>query len=443
MVSNIRNGIFIRPEKYVHYLIIYLMLSLNGSFWFFLNQDIILRCVVAFYFIAALIFKKYKPLFPFLVLALLLYTVFIIRLNVGGLGIGHWFLWSGQILIMFAAYLFNKEKFAERYVKIIFALSVISLICWAISFLHPSLLTSFLTVSDAIPYNGTFYGKLFYVYRTSLIDISISARNNGIFTEPGIYQVVLTSCMYMLLFHREKLNLSKKKYFIFCIVISAASTTGLIAMAILFIYYFLKSNKKSEEDKKFRRIVMIIAFLLAIAVLTDINVNGDNSLFNNIIANKLEAASTETGSSGGVRLATMNVYLDEMIKNPFGTGYDKLSLALAPYIEEWKIKGAGVGLIGFFTAIGVIPTIMIILIMVYPYYMGSRLYLLDCLAFLCLYANTGLAQTYAFYPSLLIIPLLYYYDRKQNMETKNNTIKGRYIGEGTLSNKQSFIVKSH
>jgi hypothetical protein len=214
-------------------------------------------------------------------------------------------------------------------------------------------------------------------------------------------------------------------------------------MAILFIYYFLKSNKKSEEDKKFRRIVMIIAFLLAIAVLTDINVNGDNSLFNNIIANKLEAASTETGSSGGVRLATMNVYLDEMIKNPFGTGYDKLSLALAPYLEEWKIKGAGVGLIGFFTAIGVIPTIMIILIMVYPYYMGSRLYLLDCLAFLCLYANTGLAQTYAFYPSLLIIPLLYYYDRKQNMETKNNTIKGRYIGEGTLSNKQSFIVKSH
>ena len=51
-----------------------------------------------------------------------------------------------------------------------------------------------------------FKGVLFYVYRAFE-----PFRNNGIFTEPGVYQIVLSAAIFVLLFNGKSLDISKKK----------------------------------------------------------------------------------------------------------------------------------------------------------------------------------------------------------------------------------------
>lgn len=417
---------YITPKKYVHYLIIYLMISLNGAFWFYLNQDITEYVTLALYLVLSILYKRFRIIAPLMIVGFLLYTVVLVRLvNVGGIGFQSWYLWSGQILIVFVAYLFNREKFLERYVKMIFALSVISLIFWIVSLVSPNLLTSLFTANDAIAYNGTFYGKWFYVYRTSLVDVNIGARNSGIFSEPGRYQTVLISCIYMLLFQRDKLNFSKRTYSVFFVVIlgtivSVASTTGFIGLFILISFYLLKTYlyiNRSNDNRRFSRNILFITCILMIAILVDINMNGDNSLYSRVITHKFEEASSDSSSSGGARVNAINVYLGTMVEHPFGAGYGNLNNAVTSSVDEANVAGAG--LMSFFAAVGIIPSLIMLCLISYPFFMGKQKRWIECVAFLAIYINIGFSQTYAFYPSLLIIPIILYFDNRIILDRKN------------------------
>lgn len=421
-----RNILNMPFEKYIHYFIIYLMVSLNGAFWFESKPDMVLYGILALYFILFIFNSKYRKHITIGISGFLLTCVLYVRLiNNGGIGIDTWILWSGQILIVFIAYLFNEEEFVNRYVKFIFILAIISLIFWQVTLINPKMITNIFSPSEAYSYNGIFYGKWIYVYRTSLWDLG--ARNNGIFSEPGRYQTVLISCMYMLFFKREKINITDKMYYVFCIVImitliSVGSTTGFIGLLILMVHYLIKSfnvNRFSINERKIRRIIVFIIFILAIFFLTDLYINQENSIYNTIIVNKINDTFKDQGSSGAARMGAMSIYIDTIMKNPWGVGYDKLTMALNNSIYSSNVAGAG--MIRFVAAIGIIPSVIIISLGLYPFLINRNSYWIDYISFICIYINISLAQTYAFYPSLIIIPVMIYYEIKRR---NNYKIKG-------------------
>jgi hypothetical protein len=78
-------------------------------------------------------------------------------------------------------------------------------------------------------------------------------------------------------------------------------------------------------------------------------------------------------------------------------------------------------MIRFVAAIGIIPSVIIISLGLYPFLINRNSYWIDYISFICIYINISLAQTYAFYPSLIIIPVMIYYEIKRR---NNYKIKG-------------------
>ncbi|MED4156816.1 hypothetical protein, partial [Priestia aryabhattai] len=129
-----------------------------------------------------------------------------------------------------------------------------------------------------------------------------------------------------------------------------------------------------------------------------------------IMLEKVTDASSNSGSSGGARLNAMSTYLKVMLEHPFGAGYDNLTKALMSSTYESNVAGAG--LMGLFAALGIIPSIFILYLITHPFFVNKNSKWIECIAFLSVYFNTGLAQSYAFYPALLIIPVLFYLDNR-------------------------------
>lgn len=115
----------------------------------------------------------------------------------------------------------------------------ISLILWFLSVLQINIwdqitpevdsLMSYRIYSDSSTYQEFSYklhGMFLYSHRT------VDMRNVSIFTEPGIYQMVLNTAIFVLLFLRDKLvSFSDKKVgralmILSCALLSTQSTTG-------------------------------------------------------------------------------------------------------------------------------------------------------------------------------------------------------------------------
>lgn len=101
----------------------------------------------------------------------------------------------------------NKQHFWERYVKTVAFLASISLMLWLLSILQINIwdqitpeinsLMSYRVYSDSIryqEYSFKLHGMFLYSHRT------VDMRNVSIFTEPGIYQMVLNTAIFVFVF---------------------------------------------------------------------------------------------------------------------------------------------------------------------------------------------------------------------------------------------------
>jgi hypothetical protein len=390
---------------------IFILISMAGALWFELNKQLILYVVIGVYAILYLFRKKYRVTSIIVISVFLFVYIYFLRLlNRGGIGMQDWRLFVGQILIVHLAYRINQDKFLERYINITVIWELFSLMFWVIELVRPEILR-LLFKSVNFGSGAAYYGKILYVYRPMFSEV----RNTGIYTEPGRYTAIIISVLFILLFFKNNLNIKEWKYY-FCLVtsfvtmISTGSTTGYIA-GIILIACYLSKHQTRENSKVKRRIIAIIILVLGI-LLMDYYFNTNNSLVGKVLFQKIEGThAAVASSSGGARLRMIEIAANIIKEYPLGAGHDIARKQMS------MVNIHGAGLIYYMASMGIV-TIMILFIWIVRPFFVNKSYYLEGVCFILLYINIGLAQTYAIYTPLLILPLVV----KGLLDKRNNRI---------------------
>lgn len=392
----------------LQYFFLYLLFISHGAVIYTINAEMISNFILVIC-ISYIVFHR-KMFFDLYVVHIIIFTILMSLLMI--LHTQPYFMKVAvriieSLLLVVVTYWTDKEKFFIRFIRMTIFFALISLCFYAFQLLEPSLLQQLLTRQPEVTgwETSPFYGKWLYTYR----GVYALYRNNGIFTEPGLYQMILNSVLAILLFFPQVANLKKNVYIRYIVIlaltiITTSSTTGYIGMAIIIIGYLLKRNRM-EYSKGIKKYIIFVLVVLIIAILYDYYIRANNSILYINVISKFEDIGVVEDASGGARLSVIEICTGLFAKNPinliFGYGYTTISSIMAMS----GAKTAGAFIVYFLAAAGLPITIY----MLYPYIFKpfeNREYFIECIVFLLLYFNTSLAQSREIYPALLLLPFV-------------------------------------
>lgn len=409
-------SLVIHKNTMMQYALIYLMLILNQSHIqrIFIGPSAGVSLTIIFFLLAYLIFcHRHRAANGMLFCLFILLSVVFIRFTQGGIGLGFCYEIILKVLIVYAAILSNPQKFMTRFIKVVVVFAVISIFGWIQQIVGLDLMSklapAYRDYSTQYSWvNGYRIERPLYVHGILLYTTSDwePMRNVGIFTEPGIYQMILNTALCVLLFFADKVHIkekTKKRYTVILVltVLTTQSTTGYFAIAFLFLCSLLFDKSAHSGQKK-----NIITFIVAgVTVLAgDFLFRGEDSLFYKAIISKVfsEGTFSITESTGIYRMAGIGMAIKAMIENPFGLGVDKWDIFKAQSL---------VGTVGGFpfvlgAILGVIP-LAITLIWIFSPLKYIKKNVIGIIVIVFLYFNTSLAQTSAFYPTLIMLPIYF------------------------------------
>lgn len=403
-----------------HYFLIYMMLTVNQSVLYAITLKNQVYILIAVAIVLCFLFRNSsnrRELQYFVVLALvLLASVFCVRIMTNGIGLIAWARWMVGPFYLLAAYMYEKDRFVERFIKTVEALALVSIVCWGIQMVNPDILKAFLRPHDSHwtyniwssateykTYSYTSYGTLFYSFTDSPTS---TGRNTSIFTEPGVYQMVLNSALCCLLFFGEHVNFSRKEYGR-CIVIlllaiaSCQSTTGYLGLMVILLVFFME---KQNDIGIIRTTIVRLALFAIVCLSCDFAIRGEQSLLQTVLIDKL---FTDTGAfsvnagTGSYRMAMIGLCLASMISHPFGIG----SAAVEAMVNASGTSAVAAAILVLGASVGIIPFLFYLGWLFAPVFKNNRALIIKFL-FVFLYFNTTLGQSSAFYPVLIIPTLL-------------------------------------
>ena len=226
--------------------------------------------------------------------------------------------WLEMVFVVMAVRLIYKldDDAMTKFLSMVYLFACISLICYTlvIGGLGNILIRLFSIYRTGM---GNVAGKFLYVY-----NLNHPERNSGIFTEPGIYQLVLIMCIYVLLFMRDRISLTDKavaRYLIVLLItlITTKSAAGYVGLFAVIIGTLLK--RKERKD------IIIVGIMIAAFTYLIYNyyTQGSNSILEKYFFGKFVETQKRslTLSSGGARLVAMQMGWKAAISHPFGIGY--------------------------------------------------------------------------------------------------------------------------
>lgn len=239
---------------------------------------------------------------------LLIYTAIIISLNlVRDNAIGDYFLLFLPIVVGFLiATRIPIDLCISSFVKLIYYLTIYSLLLYSICVISPSVATILPYLGNVYSSSATIHNGLFAV----VISGATFARNYGITWEPGAFAVLLCIATYC------NLNISKrpnKKYLlVFSLgIITTFSTMGYIVLMCIFIS---RLNFRKENRAIFAIIIIIAFVALQIPFMRE------------LVFGKLAGIGNTTTELSETTEARMNAIIYPglaFIKNPIGgVGYE-------------------------------------------------------------------------------------------------------------------------
>lgn len=340
---------------------------------------------------------------------------FLIRFTVGGIGIIAVVSCLSSVYIVAYAVIYNKGLFITRLVKVIYFLAFVSLILWGMCLVVPELYENFIPsykslMTYRIYSDVDIYKEINYVSRGLFLYTLREVepyRNAGIFTEPGVYQMVLNLGIFLILFFNKYLdckNIRRKLLILIMTLITSQSTTGFIGLMIVFMAYFFIST---AEKKIFSKNTMIIlGCCIIIILLMDYQIRGTDSLFYITIVEKLFSKGTfsltDNGSSAA-RVGTIVLSIKSIIQHPLGIGYTNLGVLL----NTEKTGFVAAEILSFAAVWGIIPWIFVLWWIFSPLKRNMRKS--EMILYILLYINTMLAQSNMFYPAFILLPIAFKY----------------------------------
>lgn len=390
----------------MQYFLLYLLLISHGAVIYTINSEMISNFILAICVVYVVLHRKmfsgsyvvHIMLFAFLMCALMILHAQPYFMKVTARIIE-------SLLLVVVTYWIDEENFFGRFIHMTLFFAIVSLAFYTFQILEPNLLQHILIKQPEVTgwETSPFYGKWLYTYR----GVYALYRNNGIFTEPGLYQMILNSALAILLFFPQVVMLKKSMYIRYIVVlvltiITTSSTTGYIGLAIIIIGYLLKKNKLRYSNG-IKKYIIIFLVALIIGILYDYYIRGNDSIMYINVISKFEDIGVVEDASGGARLSVIEICGGLFAQNPisviFGNGYTMISSAMTMS----GVKTAGAFIVYFLAAAGLPITIFLL----YPYIFKpfkNVEYFIECIVFLMLYFNTSLAQSREIYPVLLLLP---------------------------------------
>ena len=420
-----RNLMELRVKKSAlfQYLLIYIMLLCNSSNFYaykvdgnIVTQYILIAAMVVFLLLKKSVLSQQALTCVFVLLS---FTIFV-RLLQGGIGLSFWNEMAIKILCVAVAISIDNERFLDRFLKTVVVFAVISIFFWGLQLaginLAKMIFTRFVTRNNSITYdyegyrtvtNLPGYGQLIYSY----LEV-YRYRNIGIFSEPGVYQMVINAAICILLFFSQYIEIKpqrRKAYFFILSIclITTQSTSGYLGYLAILIAMLIKrraSNQKSV-DVNWKGYVISAIGIGAIVLSVDYFTRGNNSLIYVSILSKLFTNNNQfslvaENSTGQYRVASLMMSLLAMVKCPLGMGVEKWN----SFYRLNELAGAGGWPFKFGAIMGVGPLAYLMYWIFAPLKkLKGDTVLIVLLVFL--YFNTATAQSSAVYPALILIPM--------------------------------------
>ncbi|WML55185.1 O-antigen ligase family protein [Neobacillus sp. PS3-12] len=260
--------------------------------------------------IVKLLYKKRLniPSSAFLLLILMLVSTFI---TTGMTGYKTYLTFIFKIIIAFGIVIVYKfDDFVKVYLKIMVLVSVFSLIGYFMTN-SGNMLFNFPTVENA---NSVLYGVGYIFFYIPIV----SARNCGIFWEPGLFATFLIIAMIFELFYKKnKPSILKIILFVICLITTNSSAGyGLL----LFVFCLIAVNKAcSIRNKYIRTALSLLTIFLSIICITNYsNIFELIGLADNPIVAKLFGDQLKDQS----RVLAINYNISMFLKEPiFGVGF--------------------------------------------------------------------------------------------------------------------------
>lgn len=419
-------SINVNIKKIVGFALIYFMLLWNQTNVSELYLKKYIIPITILFFLLLCVKCKILARWSMLCSSVLFAFMIILRYTVGGIGIEALFLMLAPIMITSYVIAYNKEVFLSRFVKVVVFMSSISIILWLFCMMFPNiyemLTTTYETQMTYKVYSSSFiYDE--YHYRANGLFLyvmrEIDNRNTGIFTEPGVYQMVINSALFILLmlndYTKDISEKKRRRYIVILLLalISTQSTTGYIGCCLIILFYLFGTKKENLGN---RRTLFIVAVSVILLLVVDYYVRLESSLLYVTIVDKLvtstEQISLSADGSGAARWGTIILSLGSMIANPFGIGYDQLNVLM----NAEKTGLVSVAILSFGAVWGVAPLLFVLWWLFAPV-VKSGIQKNEIWLYVLLYFNTCFSQSSIFYPTLIVIPLFLYWIRRVSFKT--------------------------
>lgn len=414
----------VKKSSIIHYLLLYLLLLLNGSrIWIVTarRNSTIATAIQLFIIVLAFCFmlskpKKFNFKYSLAELGLLALFIVFVRFKSGGVGIFSLIEWAAYLLLAHIIVLYDTKNVMQRFVNIVYVFAAISIIGYILQIAFPSVLQSILPSyeSNFSAYAGMSGQTILYRAQTAwgrfifTFDERQITRNVGLFSEPGVYQIVLNSALFILLFMRGTTSFNAKQYRRRLIVLIAAlltsqSVTGYIGFIVLLLFY-VASKQNEQGASGTRRFITVLGFVILLFVAIDYSIRGTSSLTYNVFLGRLfnsQGRIDLSVSSGMYRMGTIGTSLQLIVSHPLGMGYDAANNAIQ--LAFSGSSGAIILITG--AALGIIPLLSIIIWTVYPIIHSRLINKAAKIALVFIWINTALAQSEEFYTGYIIIVL--------------------------------------
>lgn len=410
----------VSKKAIVQYFLIYLMLLTNGTYFYYKiisNYQVIF---VAFFVGMMLLCRRLRHRWSAIAVLGLFAFVIILRYTIGGVGINIYFTWIINILSASTAFFYDKTNFIKRFVKLVSVFAFFSLFFFLLSQINLEIAEQLLVMdfqyeagNETTMINGMF------VYSINPWHLT---RNTSIYIEPGVYQIVLNSALFLMLFCKHKIEvkentLNRMIVLMLLVIATCQSTTGYIATLCVFIgYLFINPHGEMKTRRKVLAIFAIATVLLGVEYF----LNGEESILHANFFSKLanDGNIDLNVSSGKYRMMTIELSLLSLLQKPLGVGYTVVSEMM-----EAQKGAVGAQLLRSAAACG-LPWLIFVLVWLFVPVVKSKCHWAVKLVVTLLYINIALAQSQEFYPAIMVLIYVLGSDlcpnRRKESELKGN-----------------------
>lgn len=317
-----------RKEDSVYlFILIYAILLLFSGFYFFENSAIFAIAITLVFIIIGhngeISLKKYTILL-YVVIAFIMIISELINIytyNLYSMNIELLFYKLARLLIpLLLANVTQIENFKTKYSDCIYVISIFSLITYITFMLFPNLIVKLPTLVNSRGNKG--YFAIFSIV-SNFINTG-AHRNQGIFWEPGAFQVFII--LAIIFEFQKETKMSKNKLIVYVLsIITTFSTTGIICLILLLMVKYLE---KTDFTKFFRIIsIILIAFIAIKFIFPKLEGFWKYTLVSKI--DMIYNYNVSDNNAVSSRVESIYIPLKEYIKSPvigIGTsGYNKIS----------------------------------------------------------------------------------------------------------------------